>query len=103
MIPTLLLIVQTALAVLIQRYFEPGFFVFCFASVLANLYVVYYWLVQRFCLVNDEMVLRFLASEMKAGITEDDLKAAYEKRLVLVGPEEAQRIRTRRYRSLIHQ
>jgi ABC-type arginine/histidine transport system permease subunit len=97
MIPTLLLIIQTALAVFIQHYFERWFFVFCFASVLANLYVVYYGLVQRFCVVNDEIVLRFLASEMKAGITEDDLKAAYEKRLALVGPEEEKRIRKRSY------
>jgi len=54
MIPTLLLIVQTAVAVLIQHHFEHWFIVFCFAAVLANLYVVYYGLVQRFCAINDE-------------------------------------------------
>jgi hypothetical protein len=52
-------------------------------------------------MLNDEMTLRFLASEMKAGITEDDLRAAYAKRLALVGPEEAKRIEKRRYMSSI--
>ena len=96
-IPTLLLIIQTAVAVFIQHYFERWFFVFCLASVLANLYFVYYGLIQRLCVINDQIALRFLASEMKAGITEADLEAAYEKRLALVGPEEKRRIRKRRY------
>ena len=96
-----LLIVQIILAALIQHFSERWFFVFCFASVLANLYWLFYCLGQAFGALNDEIALRFLAAETKAGITEDDLKAAYEKRLALVGPEEAQRIRTRRYRTMI--
>ena len=96
MMPTFL-IIQIILAVLIQQYFERWFFVFCFAAVLANLYFVYHGLIQRLCVINDQIALRFLASEMKAGITEDDLQAAFQKRLDLVGPEEAQRIRKRRY------
>src|SRR2546426_9487273 len=96
MMPTFL-IIQIILAVLIQQYFERWFFVFCFAAVLANVHFVYHGLIQRLCVINDQITLRFLASEMKAGITEADLEAAYEKRLALVGPEEKRRIRKRRY------
>jgi len=93
------LYVQIVGAYIIQHYSDRWFFLFCFASLVANLYWFYHGLVQRFCCINDQIVLRFLASEMKAGITEDDLKAAYEKRLALVGPEEAKRIQKRRYMS----
>ena len=96
-----LLILQIALAVIIQHYSERRFFLFVFASLLANAYWLYHGLVQTLCVLNDEIHLRFLASETKAGITEDDLKAAYAKKLALAGPEEAKRIEKRRYMSRV--
>src|SRR6267378_600366 len=95
---SLSIIIQVILAAIIQHYDEHWFFLFCFTSLLANLYYLCHGLVQGFCILNDEIVLRFLASELKSGITEDDLKAAYEKRLALVGLEEAERIERRRWR-----
>src|SRR2546429_337565 len=74
------LVVQIVLAAIIQHYSQGWFFLFCFASLLINLYYLYHFLIITLCVLNDEMTLRFLASEMKTGITEEDLKAAYARR-----------------------
>ena len=95
------LAVQVISAAIIQHYSEQWFLLTCFALLLANLYYLYHCGVQTLCVLNDEIVLRFLAAETKAGITEDDLKAAYAKRLAIVGPQEAKRIEKRRYVSSI--